>query len=931
MKILHFSLCFLFVHLLSFPSNGQVKPTVAFRILDEKGQTLNFTSATLFPWEITNVANNSGILYFVIPSFEEKITVTFSHVSKERKMVLVDSSWVGGIHNIVLKNSDLSLEQVQVTATQDVNKKSNSSIVFDRTAIEQTQAVSVGEVLSYLPGQTILKSTVALQSYNPLMLRTGITVGSSTGREYMMNNTFGTAVIIDGMNWNNGADMQNLNISKNGFSSNINHWNNAFADKSIKNGSDYRNYRAALSHDGFDFRSLATENIESIEVIQGVASARYGDYTSGIVNIIRQAGKSPLRARINNSTGQVNSSVSKGFELGKKAGALNLSFNYLNGFDDPRYRYKTMERINIGAIWSVKNSNVNGYRNTLSIDYVDTRDIGKVDPDDEAKRASAFLNKNFRVSNRLVKNFNTLLVKTAEFKTSLGIGNQRSYDQYMLNRGSDRFIATAMETGINEADSYIGYYLAYREVLGKPVNYSANLNATAVLSQKSFFYQVNYGFDLSYSANKGKGIVIDPTLPRYLSEEGLNDRPTTYRILPAIRTYGFYMENQFRADIFGKALNANIGIRGDMQNGFWNTSPRLSSNYEILPGLKLNMSWGVSYKSPSMSQVHPGDLYYDIPLLNLTSNNSAKEKLVLIYTQVIKQNNSNIKAYRNRSYELGINYQLPFMNVSVNYFDKISDNGFGSVANLLILDLPVYAYQIVPDEKPIYWQTDSTRYFYKTYSTLGNGIYTHSRGIDMVMNTKKIKAISTSFNITASWYKSYYKSNLRSIVTPKPDNFDINRTALYAAFLSNENTSVDVKSTISSITHIPQLKMAFTFTTQLFLMNYSESPLSNKFPDGYYDRYGNLHLLTEKEAQSEEYQHLWNTGNTMEVRTDNPNFVYTNIHMRLSKDIGKLLRMSFNSYNIFNIRPVFWNKNTDSRKYYNGQPSFSLDLQLTIK
>lgn len=909
---------------------AQNKSTVALKVMDEKGQSLNFTTATVTPWDITAQANNQGIIYLSIPHTNTKIILTLSHVGKERKVLTIDSTYFNKVTNVVLRNNDLSLEQVQVTATQNATKISNSSVVFDRTAIEQTQAVSVSEILNYLPGQTILKSSVSIQSYNPMMLRSGITVGSGAGREFMMNNSFGTAVMVDGINWNNGADMQSLNIAANGFGSNIRHWNNAFDDRTVQNGSLYNFYTAALSHDGFDFRSLSTENIEKIEVIQGVATAKYGDYTSGIVNIIREAGNSPLRARLNNTKGLVNSSLSKGFKLPGNAGAINLSVNYLKGHDDPRNSKKTMERVNAGFMWTVKSSKSNGFRNTFSFDVMDTKDRGLVDPDDPSERASNFVNQSTRISNRIAKTFSNNFLKSIEFNTSLSIGNQESYDQYYLN-SSFKKVSYAMETGISEGEILPGYYLAYRKILGKPVNYTAALHLNSIVSNKDFYYRINYGFNYNYSANKGEGVVIDPTKPRFLSEEGVNDRPTNYRILPAMITYGAYVENEFRTDIAGKPLNANLGLRADWQNSYLNYAPRLSANYEILPKLRLNASWGLSYKTPSMSQIYPGNIYYDIPILELTGAN-ANEYLYLVHTEVIQQQNkNNLKAYRNRSYEFGLNYAHPLASISVNYFDKVSDNGFGSRNHLLVLDVPLYDYALNPGSKPTYWQNGSSKTIFKSYSTIGNGIYSHSKGLDLIINTQKIKAIATSFNITTAWYETYYKNSLPRIVIPEVSKIDLTKQAVIGSFSTNENKATNIKSTISSITHIPKLKLAFTFTGEIFWRNTTESPFEDKFPDGYYDRFGNYYALSEKEAQSTDYQHLWKTNNTLDTKVYNPDMVYTNIHLRLSKDIGQILRLSFNAYNIFNIRPIYVDPNTRAVKYYNGQPSFSLDLQLTIK
>src|SRR5690606_1077731 len=139
---------------------------------------------------------------------------------------------------------------------------------------------------------------------------------------------------------------------------------------------------------------------------------------------------------------------------------------------------------------------------------------------------------------------------------------------------------------------------------------------------------------------------------------------------------------------------------------------------------------------------------------------------------------------------------------------------------------------------------------------------------------------------------------------------DLEKESLFGSFSSNENKATNIKSTLSSITHIPKLKMAFTFTGEVFWLNTTESPLENKFPDGYYNKAGQYFPLSDKEAQSTMYQHLWKANNTLNTKVYNPDMVYTNIHLRLSKDIGNILRLSFNAYNIFNIRPVYVNPDT---------------------
>ena len=46
---------------------------------------------------------------------------------------------------------------------------------------------------------------------------------------------------------------------------------------------------------GVDMRQISTDNIESVEVIRGIASAEYGDITSGAVLVNTKAGRAPLQ------------------------------------------------------------------------------------------------------------------------------------------------------------------------------------------------------------------------------------------------------------------------------------------------------------------------------------------------------------------------------------------------------------------------------------------------------------------------------------------------------------------------------------------------------------------------------------------------------------------------------------------------------------
>ncbi len=113
----------------------------------------------------------------------------------------------------------------------------------------------------------------------------------------------------------------------------------------------------------------------------------------------------------------------------------------------------------------------------------------------------------------------------------------------------------------------------------------------------------------------------------------------------------------------------------------------------------------------------------------------------------------------------------------------------------------------------------------------------------------------------------------------------------------------NVKSTITTSTHIPALRMAVNLTGELFWVNSVYIDPESVYPVGYYTKKMEYHALGLEEARSEAYAHLKKSiSRTGTAYTYNPPFLYPNIHMRLSKEIGDFLRFSFNAYNVLQYK-----------------------------
>ena len=214
-----------------------------------------------------------------------------------------------------LVEDNLTLESVVVTARENENSATTTRTI-DRTALDHVQMVNVADVSSLLPGGA---------TSNPLLTsdqRISIRSGSATEDG---NASFGTAVEVDGVRLSSNASFSN------------------FATSSGVKGSTTNN--------------VASSNVESIEVISGVASVEYGDLSSGVVKINTKKGITPYSITLTTNPNTKQASISKGFSLGHNKtgnsnGVMNASAEYTKAITDSRSPYTSYKRQSISLTYS---------------------------------------------------------------------------------------------------------------------------------------------------------------------------------------------------------------------------------------------------------------------------------------------------------------------------------------------------------------------------------------------------------------------------------------------------------------------------------------------------------------------------------------------------------------------------------------------------
>src|SRR5574344_743488 len=208
---------------------------------------------------------------------------------------------------VYLAEDNLTLTSAVVTATENANSATTSRTI-DRTALEHMQVVSVVDITALMPGgQSARSSNLTTSTMKRLEIRSD--EGSAS--------TFGTAVEVDGVRLSNNAT-----------------------------------FDADEKYQGASTKNVASSNVESIEIITGVPSVEHGDMTNGVVRINTKKGKTPFMATISLSPNTKQYSLSKGFDIGKQAGVVNISAERTKSISQLASPYTSYDRNNLSVIYS---------------------------------------------------------------------------------------------------------------------------------------------------------------------------------------------------------------------------------------------------------------------------------------------------------------------------------------------------------------------------------------------------------------------------------------------------------------------------------------------------------------------------------------------------------------------------------------------------
>lgn len=877
---------------------------------------------------VQSVTNGTGEFEVRLLPGEHRIDISFLGYEPIEQTIVVREG--ENRLSFVLQVANFHVEDVVVTATASKAGAATSSTI-SRTAMDHIQSSSLADVMSLLPGASTPDTrTLNLSQASSFSIRGGASLGA--------------AIIMDGSPMSNNANMQTMGAGREPFAAADNPGEAAMATPTS----------------GVDMRQISTDNIESVEVIRGIASVEYGDITSGAVIVNTKAGRSPLSVKLSMNPNLYQISATHGLQIGERAGAINYSADYAYSQYKPTEGYSHYERVN-GQV---------GYTNTIGRWYTSTtasiglyRDKSRPTPGDENDYRRALQRENrFRLNTKGTLSIDRGWFNNLKYAASFTFTDKNSaFEDQAAN--AEYTFSTSKQNGqiTNSATSGKVFledgsllsqndgayamktpntYMYRYNIYGRELNTYAQLIANFSGEAGPTTHFIKVGADLRNDGNRGRGKVYDEDSPPLRSSTYgyQTQRDRSYDEIPFMTTLGLFAEESFNLRFAGRNLNVVAGVRYDKVFGFDDVvAPRLNASLELIPrALIVRGGYGVTAKSPTLEMLHPQDAYFDLVNFDNKQATAAVEsqKFQVVTTHAFSSENPSLEMATTEKLELGLDFQAGQIAGTLTLFKDRSDNG--------------YAFTYTPDS---FHSVDMVRYGVSEYPADGsqpslrelsrekvliyhtrptNAAAYETRGIELSVDFGRIDAIRTRFILdgvwsrTKSWTKGYGYG--RANAATNTDHMGV--------YSHNARSYYEVLSTnLKAVHNIPSIGFVVTATANVTWRENSWAHyINDEIPIMYISaKDGQMYDFRESMFAEEEFRKLDRRADLDIKRNIKDSYMspVLCVNLNVTKEIRDVLRISFYANNAFRSTPLWESSKTPGSFVRRQAQSFFFGLSLT--
>ncbi len=899
--------------------------TLSVKVKGKDSTLLSSVVVLLEPYGVWGVTGDNGIATLKQVPYDSnvdyRLSVSLLGYKKEIFPIKIKKGIINYI-NVILEEESLLMSEVVVVAKSNKSGESTTSKI-GRQALEHLQATSLRDVLQLLPGNVAM--------YNPgLNVAQHFQLRSLNTGSY---NSFGSTVMVDGVPISTNASMGVSNT---------------------------------LSEDsgGVDLRGIGVEDVESIEIIRGIASAEYGDLSGGAMIISSKIGITDFSVKGKIMPGITQLSLSKGFEVAKRK-TLNISFDYAHGKSDPRFITDTYDRITGNAIYSFSLFD-NKWLITNKLSLTGIYEWDGADPEEPAALQEFYRKRdelNIVLTHSGSINLNKLFSRVIKYDISYTNNHNNAYVYAHKNVGGGPFLNSNREGTYENPMIFPNSYSVKGGTRSIPITYFAKISNMFYLNKGGFKNRFNMGAEFRSEGNEGIGRY---DLTDFFSDI-VTERLKPFNEYPYLTQLSAYIEDNMELNLTEKPypnIKAQIGFRWSMvqpgkKEQLQSFSPRINASLNATKWLSLRFGYGLSEKTPSLKYLYPDPFYYDF--YNINVSNSAGDRFIVYTTRIFDPTNLALKPMRNIKYEAGFDLNLNNgMNFSVIGYSEEIKNGFGSTNNEWVaLKFSTWSGTDVWFENGYgkynsFKPTNADSVILCNISRPGNTGYQKTKGVEFDFDLGKIKTTNTSFYLNGAYINTIYRSENKQYSGPGKRSI----SNVYVVYPVSSMATKDVKrfsSALRIVQHIPSLRFIVSATAQFVFYDYDRTLYASEYPIGYIKASNDWRDKTASTIYVPFTQEQLNQA--VKETVDTPakdwvkfegyrlkNEILTNIvtnlpriwptiwcvNIRVTKEISNLLGFSFYLNNLLFYQP--WQTSTlSSTPVERNSSLFSYGLEMSLK
>ena len=399
-------------------------------VYDENKQPLMGTNIILKETLQGVATNQDGYFSLKVPEGTYTVTLTYMGYEKiEEKIKFTAGKSIEKNYDMVLEYFEIGGIIVQAER-ELLPSEAETKTRISSGEIEHLQASNLADVMQLTPG--VRFENPGMSEKKQVSIRANTDGGDAADNEY-----FGAQIRVDNIPLSNNANLQ-------------------MDTRTTTNSGQL----LTTENSGIDMRQIPADNIESVEIIRGIPSSKYGDLTSGIIEVKTKSEITNHRIKFKYNFYNQEFNMGGGYKLSENQ-HLDYNVNYAYSIRDKRIPEENYSRIS-GQLALTSKLMQNLYTMKNRLYYTRAFDERELREDD--LNLTEKYNRDYTLRYAHQSTYLLTTQQKLEFDFSANFTRQNSYTKRLIST-DHTYVTDLMEAG-TDTGMYVQNYISELYVSG---------------------------------------------------------------------------------------------------------------------------------------------------------------------------------------------------------------------------------------------------------------------------------------------------------------------------------------------------------------------------------------------------------------------------------------------------------------------------------